>query len=160
VATAGEAFVVEASALDRVRDAATPKQRRLRGTIDEFPEVLSRESSSQISYPWAGYVLATLLSYLDERGIRLMESEHDDASHHLSNARGGTIFVLTPRHRDEYLQQLDPARFDAAELRRYYEEFTGTDAEGVEEPMLGGVSFLRDTLGALRESTVAVLVVA
>jgi hypothetical protein len=108
----------------------------------------------------SGYVLATLLTYLDEQGIHLMNSEHDETSTYLSEIRGGAIFVMTPQQRDLYFERLDADRFDGAELRRYYEEFNETDADGVEEPMLSGVRFLRDTLAALDSGTVAVLVVA
>ena len=160
MAALGEAFVLDEAALAVVRDAAAPRKRPLRSTADEFWDVLERESSSQLSYQWSGLVLATLLAYLDEQGIRLMNSEYDETSTYLSQIRSGSIFVLTPEQRDHYFERLDPDRFDGADLRRYYEEFTETDADGVEEPMLGGVRFLRDTLAALDDSTVAVLVVA
>jgi hypothetical protein len=160
VAAVGEAFVLDEASLAVVRDAAAPRERRLRSTVDEFWDVLERESTSQLSYRWSGYVLATLLAYLDEKGIRLMHSGYDETSTYLSLTRSGTIFVLTPEQRDLYFERLDPESFDGDDLRRYYEEFTETDAEGVEEPMLGGVRFLRDTLGALGGSTVAVLVLA
>jgi hypothetical protein len=160
VAALGEAFVLDEAALSVVRDAATPKKRPLRSAVDEFWDVLQRESSSQLSYQWSGYVLATLLTYLDERGVHLMNSEHDETSTYLSEIRGGSVFVLTREQRDLYFERLDADRFDGADLRRYYEEFNETDGDGVEEPMLSGIGFLRDTLAALDGGTVAVLVVA
>jgi hypothetical protein len=160
MASLGEAFVIQETGLSRVRAAAVRKERRFRSSVDEFWDVVGRETVEHLSYPWPGYILATLLSYLDERGIDLLHSEHDEDGEYISGARNGSIFVLTPSQRDLYVERLNPEEFDGEELRRYYEEFTETEAEGVEEPMVAGVLFLRDMLAVLRDGTVALLVMA
>ena len=106
-----------------------------------------------IEYSWSGDLLETLLRYLVEHGIDLMQPDHDAAAPTVAS-------VLTSGHRERYLARLDPTAFDGASLRRYYEEHSNElTAEGVEYAMLDGIAFLRDLLARLQPATVAVLVI-
>ncbi len=125
----------------------------------ELTSDLEREAITRSEYAWSGYVLATLLPYLHEQGIDLMHSDRDAVVSTIARARGGSVFVLTSDHRERYLERLDPSAFDGAVLRRYYEEFNATEADGVDYAMLDGIAFLRDTLAPLDSATVAVLIV-
>jgi hypothetical protein len=155
----GQSCVISESALSIVQAAARPRKRILPGTSDEFWDVLGRETITRIEYAWSGYVLATLLPYLDKQGIDLLHSDHDEAASTLSQTRQGPVFVLTTDHRERYLARLDPSQFDGAVLRRYYEEFNETAAEGVDYAMLDGIAFLRDTLAPLESALVALLII-
>ncbi len=155
----GQSFVISESALPIVQAAASSRKRIVRGTSDEFWDVLGRETITRIEYAWSGYVLATLLPYLDEQGIDLMHSDHDEVASTLSQTREGSVFVLTSDHRERYLARLDPSAFDGAVLRRYYEEFNETAAEGVDYAMLDGIAFFRDTLAPLDSAIVAVFII-
>jgi gluconate kinase len=155
----GQSFVISESALPIVQAAASPRKRIVRGTSDEFWGVLGRETITRIEFAWSGYVLATLLPYLDEQGIDLMHSDHDEVASTISQTREGSVFVLTSDHRKRYLARLDPIAFDGAVLRRYYEEFNETAAEGVDYAMLDGIAFLRDTLAPLESAIVAVFII-
>ena len=155
----GQSYVISESALPIVQAAASPRERILRGTSDEFRDVLSRETITRIEYSWSGYVLATLLPYLDEQGIDLLQSDHDEVASTISLTREGAVFVLTSDHRERSLARLDPSAFDGAVLRRYYEEFNETAAEGVEYAMLDGIAFFRDTLAPLESAIVAVFII-
>jgi hypothetical protein len=141
----GQSFVISESAF--------------RGTSDEVWEVVDRETITRVEYSWSGNVLATLLPYLDEQGIDLMHSDHDEVASSLSKARGGSVLVLTSDHRERYLARLDPIAFDGAVLRRYYEELNETAAEGVGYAMLDGIAFFRDTLAPLESEIVAVFTI-
>jgi hypothetical protein len=127
--------------------------------LPEFWDVLGRETVTRFEYAWSGYVLATLLPYLDEQGIDLMHSDHAEVASIISQTREGSVFVLTSDHRERYLARLDPSAFDGSVLRRYYEEFNETAAEGVGYAMLDGIAFLRDTLAPLESAVVAVLII-
>ena len=151
--------MISESALPIVQAAATPRKRIVSGTSDEFWDVLGRETITRIEYAWSVDVLATLAPYLDEQGIELMHSDHDEAASTLSQAREGSVFVLTSDHRERYLARLDPSRFDGAVLRRYYEELNETAAEGVDYAMLDGIAFFRDTLAPLNSAIVAVFII-
>jgi hypothetical protein len=143
----GQSFVISESALPLVQAAGSPQ------------DVLGRESITRIEYSWSGHVLATLLPYLAEQGIDLMHSDHDEVASTLSQARDGSVFVLTSDHRERYLTRLDPSVFDGAALRRYYEKFNETTAEGVDYAMLDGIAFFRDTLAPLESAIVAVFTI-
>jgi len=155
----GQSFVISESALPIVQAAASPRQRIVRRASDEFCEVLGRETIARIDYAWSGYVLATLLPYLDEQGIDLMHSDQAEAASTISQTREGSVFVFTSDHRERYVARLDPSAFDGAVLRRYYEEFDETAAEGVDYAMLDGIAFFRDTLAALDSGIVAVFII-
>jgi gluconate kinase len=155
----GQSFVISESALPIVQAAASPRKRIPRGTSDEFWDVLGRQTITRIEYSWSGHVLATLLPYLGEQGIDLMHSDHDEVASTLSQTREGSVSVLTSDHRERYLARLDPIAFDGAVLRRYYEEFNETAAEGVDAAMLDGIAFFRDTLAPLESEIVAVLTI-
>lgn len=135
----GRAFVIPESALPIVQAC-------------ELWDVLGRETITHIEYAWSGDVLATLLPYLSEQGIDLLAPV-------FSQTREGSVFVLTSDHRERYLARLDPSQFDGTVLRRYYEEFNQTAAEGVDYAMLDGIAFLRDTLAPLEPTLVAVLII-
>ncbi len=138
----GRSFVIAESAL----------------TSDALRDVLDRETITRIDYAWSGYVLATLLPYLDEHGISLMHSDHDEVASTISQTLEGSIRVFTSDHR-EYVARLDPSAFDGTVLRRYYEELNQTAAEGVEYAMLDGIAFFRDTLAPLESAIVAVFII-
>jgi hypothetical protein len=99
------------------------------------------------------------LPYVDEQGIDLVHSGHDEAASTLSQTREGSVFVLTSDHRERYLARLDPSEFDGAVLRRNYEEFNETAAEGVDAAMLDGIAFFRDTLAPVESAIVAVFII-
>jgi hypothetical protein len=155
----GQSFVISESALPIVGPAADPQKRIVRGTSDEFWDALGRETITRFEYAWSGYVLATLLRYLDEQGIDLMHSDHDEVASTISQTQKGSVFVLTSAQRERYLARLDPSAFDGAVLRRYYEEFNETTAEGVDYAMLDGIAFFRDTLAPLESAIVAVFII-
>jgi hypothetical protein len=142
----GQSFVIPESAL-------------VSETSDAFWDVLGRETITRFEYAWSGDVLATLLPYLDEQGIDLVHSEHDEVASTISQTRKGSVHVLTADHRERYLALLDPSAFDGAMLRRYYEDFNETAAEGVDYAMLDGIAFFRDTLTPLESATVAVFII-
>jgi gluconate kinase len=154
----GQSFVISESALQIVQAAAGPPKRMDRGA-EEFWDVLGRETITRIEYGWSGYALATLLRYLDEQGIELMHSVHDQVASTISQIREGSVFVLTSDHRERYLARLDPSAFDGAVLRSYYEESNEMAAEGVDYAMLDGIAFFRDTLAPLQSTIVAVFII-
>jgi len=155
----GQSFVISEARLPVVQAAASPRKRILRETSGEFWHVLGRETITRIEYAWSGYVLATLLPYLDEQGIDLLHSDHDGVASTLSQTREGSVCFLTSAHRERHLSRLDPIEFDGAVLRRYYEEFNETAAEGVDYAMLDGIAFFRDTLAPLESAIVAVFII-
>jgi hypothetical protein len=148
--TIGRSFVISESALPIVQAAASP---------DEFWDVLGRETSTRLEYAWSGDVLAALLPYLDEQGIDLLHSDHDEVASTLSQTRESSVLVFTSDHHKRCLARLDPSAFDGAVLRRYYEEVNRTAAEGVEYALLDGIAFLRDTLAPLEAAIVAVFII-
>ena len=68
------------------------RQATAHGGFDRF---LQQHGKSVADYEWSGYILATLLPYLDEQQIQLMKSEHDEVAAFLSQTLQATCFIFT-----------------------------------------------------------------
>jgi hypothetical protein len=108
-------------------------------------------------YRWSGYVLATLLPYLQEKHqINLMKAEYDDIANLLTNATAATHFIFTPSQSLAFLKRLDPALFSQDEMRDYFNAFNETQEQEIGRAMLDGIAALRESLRQLDESSVIV----
>ncbi len=147
------------SALDGLRDAAIPKKRFFGAPRDTFHDYLSKHGTEVAEYPWSGYVLATLLPYLQEQHqIDLMRSEQDALSKYLSETRSATVFIFTPAHRTAYADKLG-AEFSEQSLRDSYNEFNASSEPDAGKPMLDGIRTIRQSLSALDESSVIIFII-
>ena len=140
------------SAIQGLRDSAVPKNGR-----DTFHDFLEKNGKDVASYDWSGYVLATLLPYLDEQGIDLMKSEHDELSCFLSEKRQATCFILTNAQKEKYLGQLGSGSFSEEALRDYFNEFNATEESEIGNAMLDGITSLRESLESIDEGSVVLL---
>jgi hypothetical protein len=145
------------SALPELREAATPRKGFFGGVKDRFHDFLRSRGREATSYDWSGYVLATLLPFLEERGVDLMKSEYDELSSHLSKERKITCFIFTSAHRRAYLAKLSPESFSEAELRDYCNEFNASSEPEAGKPMLDGVRAIQESLRQLDEESVVLL---
>ena len=143
------------ASINELRAAAELKPTRGGGAFADFMKAHAREVAS---YPWSGWVMATLLPYLEEKhGIDLMNSAYDDLSTHLSATQGSTYFVLTNDHRRDYLAKLDPTAFQVSELRDYYNMFTASNEPNAGKPMLDGIKALSEALGHVDKTSIVML---
>jgi hypothetical protein len=126
-------------------------------TQGSYQGYLQQHGRAAADYEWSGYILATLLPYLEEQHqIDLMRSEHDDLAAFLTERQQATHFIFTHAHRQSFHSRLDPQAFSAESLRDYYNEFNESDEPDVGQPMLDGVRAVRQCLGALDEGSVIV----
>ena len=129
------------------------RQATAQGKFDSF---LQQHGKSVADYEYSGYILATLLPYLDEQQIQLMKSEHDELATFLSQTLQATCFVFTDAHRQAYAGKLAPESFSEQKLCDYYNEFNATDESDAGQPMLDGVRAFRQSLSALDDGSVIV----
>ena len=122
-----------------------------------FEQTLRQHGREAASYTWSGYVLATLLPYLDEHDIKLMDSPYHALSTQLSQARGATIIVFTPAHRDAYLSKLSSEHFSVDELGAYFNAFNACNEAGIGEAMMDGIVAIRESLASLDADSVVIL---
>ncbi len=154
-------FLVPRAALDGLRQAAVPKRSWFNAPKDAYWGYLRANGRPIADYPWSGYVLATVLEWLQEKhGIDLMTSSEDELANALNTARGATHFVLPVEHRVAYLDRLDAAAFSAEEFRSYYNAFHETDEEDLGTSMEDGIGLLKRLLTAVDEDTLALLIIA
>jgi len=125
-----------------------------------FDRYLQQHGKSVADYEWSGYILATLLPYLDEQQIQLMNSEHEELASFLSQTLQATCFVFTDAHRQAYVSRLAPESFSAQQLGDYYNEFNATAEPDAGQPMLDGIRALRQSLNALDADSVIVFCIA
>jgi hypothetical protein len=144
------------TALDGLRDAAVPKKRFFGAARDTYPDYLRKHGQSTADYQWSGYVLATLLPYLEEQHqIALMHSDYDELGNFLTQSRRATHFVFTNAHKRAYLAKLD-ADFSEQALGDFYNEFNDAQEPEAGKPMLDGIRALRQSLSELDEDSVIV----
>jgi hypothetical protein len=123
-------------------------------------EYLKRNGHEVSVYRWSGYVLVTLLPYLEEKfQIDLMKSEYQDLSMLLTEATDATHFIFTPTHKEAFLNRLDPAQFSEDEMRQYFNEFNATNEQQIGQAMLDGIRCIRESLGQIDEESVVVFVI-
>lgn len=126
---------------------------------DRAADVVAEHGRALATYRGSGYVLTTLLCYLDEtRDIHLMKSELDAITARLVSESGVTQFALTAQHQG-YRDGLAPERFDERELGDYYNELNESNEAGAGRAMADGIDFLRDALGAVNGDTVVILTI-
>ena len=140
---------------------------RVKGTNDKEVRVpaatgtdydyLRANGHEVVEYHWSGYVLGTLLPYLQEKHqIDLMKAEYDDIAGLLTDATGAAHFIFTPSQSSAFLNRLDPSLYSQDELRDYYNRFNETDAPEIGRAMLDGIAAFRDSLRQLDRASVIV----
>lgn len=136
------------SALEGLRNAA------IGGTHSTYISANGREVAQ---YPWSGYVLVTLLPYLDEKHqIDLMKSEYDELAAFLTQTTGATHFIFTASQRNAFLNRLEPRSFSEKDMRQYFNEFNATNEQEIGRAMLDGVRALHGSLGQIGDTSVVV----
>lgn len=144
------------TAIDGLRIATVPKKRLFGAPRDVYHDYLRQHGQKAADYNWSGFLLATLLVYLQkQRQIDLMKSEFDELSTFLTKARGATHFIFTDAHKRSYLAKLD-GDFSERALCDFYNQFNGSAETEVGKPMLDGVRAFRDSLTQLDDSSVIV----
>jgi len=139
------------TSLDGLRQAAAK---------DGFDSFLQQHGKSVANYQWSGFILATLLPYLDAQQIRLMKSEYEELATSLSQGMQATFFIFTDTHRKAYVDRLAPESFSEQKLCDYYNEFNATAEPDAGKPMLDGIRAFRQSLSALDEDSVIVFCIA
>ena len=122
----------------------------------KFNSFLEQHGRSVADYEWSGFILATLLPYLDEQQIQLMKSEHDELATFLCQSLQATCFIFTDAQRQAYAARLAPESFSAQKLGDYFNEFNASDEPDAGHPMLDGIRALRQSLSALDADSVIV----
>jgi hypothetical protein len=149
------------TALDGLSKAAIPKKSLFRSPRDTYHDYLGENGKEVAAYQWSGYVLATLLPYLEEKHqIDLMKSEYDALAKTLTEARGATHFLFTSELKSKYLDKLDALTVSEEELRDYYNDFNETNESEAGKPMLDGVNTFRRALSNVDETSVIVFLIA
>lgn len=151
--------VVRIAALEGLRDRMKPRALLfgLGPVVDRFPAGIQRASSSCMTYDYSGSVLATLIPFLGEQGIRFTGREHANLVAELCATRRCFFAALTRLDRDEFLQPLQDLRQDGARLRAYDEAFNEQGAAGVETAMTAGLEFIAAGLSAASPDRIALL---
>ena len=144
------------TALEGLREVAIPKKRLFGAAKDTYHDYLRQHGQSVADYKWSGYVLGTLLPYLEEQHqITLMSSPYEELETFLTDSRNATHCIFTKAHKDDFLAKLD-GEFSEAALRDYYNEFNESRETEAGRQMLDGIRAFRQSLSVLDEESVIV----
>lgn len=149
-------ILIPKSAINGLRDAASPKKGWFGPPKDTYHDYLAKHGREVANYDWSGYILATLLVYLQQQQIDLMRSDQDQLSKHLTQTRGATHFIFTSAHKQAYLSKLIPESFSEPELRNYYNQFNACNEPEAGTPMIDGICAIQQGLQALDDNSVIV----
>jgi len=128
---------------------------------DSYANFLRQHGREVAQYEWSGFVMATLLVYLQERhGIDLMHSEYDDLARALTSERQATHFIFAESHKLVLLNQLKPQLLSEAELRDFFNEFNDASDDQVGTAMLDGVIALQECMSQVDDQCVIVFSIA
>ncbi|WP_433126327.1 hypothetical protein ACQPWW_26725 [Micromonospora sp. CA-240977] len=137
------------------RDSVTELARLAATSSSSLRSYLAEHGgTARQEYDWSGYCLLYVLTYLEERGVDLQQSEFDAESDAINSALGLTV-LITPAHR-RFLDQLDPAGHRAEELTAHFDEM-GMDFEESGTAGLDGLTLLRDSISDLHDDQVLLL---
>jgi hypothetical protein len=147
--------------LPGLREAAYPRRRLFRKPVDLFADYFKAHARPLAVYGASGFVFNPLLVLLEERGIPVMDSKHDDLAKELQGARGVLLYLFfTPDHRGTALSGLVGLGMSDAELEKYYEEFNEERAPGIGETMRGAIQFLVASIQAVPDDGVVLFEMA
>lgn len=94
------------SAVDGLREAFG-SDRRLGRAGHTYADYFRQHGREVVEYFWQGFVLGTLLVYLqEERDIDLMSSEYGAFAADLSKGANATVIVLTQQHKQACMTKL------------------------------------------------------
>jgi len=144
------------SVLRGLREAAVPEDESLGGESDYFYDFID-ENGEELEFYGSGYTIVTLLSFLDENGVKLMKSEYDDLVRYMYEKREELCFVFTSSHRSEYCEKLDRNAFSESMLRDYYNKFNATNETEIGTAMLEGIQCIRESLESIDDDSVVYL---
>jgi hypothetical protein len=146
-------------ALTGLREVALQKGPVAKGR-EKIKAYLLGHGKPLVHYYWSGFIMGTLLVYLQEkRYIDLMKSEFDELGFSLTKIREGATFILTAAHKKAYLSDLKPATYSESELRAYYEAVNQRSNADSGRAMLDGISLIRINLFYVASDSIIVLTI-
>jgi hypothetical protein len=129
--------------------------------IDNYWDYLEQNTTPLKSLEYKdhnGGILLNVLTFLGEKhGINLTSSEFHKEASEISDKREASTFILTHAQKTQYLDMLDPARFDLAEIRQYNIEFEEDDDPDTAQACLEAIRTLHDNLNEIRDDSTVVL---
>ncbi|MCS6263119.1 MAG: hypothetical protein H8K11_05120 [Nitrospira sp.] len=144
------------TAIEGLRQVALPRKRLFGTPRDSYLDYLQQHGQEVADYQWSGFVLGTLLPYLDEQHqITLMDSEYDELGKFLTDSRKATHFIFTDAHKRAFLSKLD-GQFSEQAMRDYFCGFNETDEPDAGKWMFDGIQAFRQSLSTLDESSVII----
>ena len=154
-----EFFVMSRADFATLAESAQPKRKLLGRARTGFVDTLAARGKELPGIEWSGLYVGVLIAYLDERGIELPDAELDEAASRLSDARQAATFAFATESK-RHFPELDPERFDPAEMRSYFEELNEREDAQAGEAMRDVLTTLRGHLAALDDQSVLVVSIA
>lgn len=118
---------------------------KVKETIDPYWEWFRKNTSEVATYDGSGFIYPTLVVYLQEKGIDLLDLEMKDLSDYLTERKGYLVVLFTPAEASNMAPRLEPSLFSGEDMSRYYGEFNETDPPPPVQ-MVEAIAFLHDAL--------------
>ncbi|MCG5473020.1 hypothetical protein LADH09A_000904 [Micromonospora sp. LAH09] len=136
------------------RDSITELARLARTSPSSFHSYLAEHGGkTRQEYDWSGYCMLYVLTYLEERGIDLEQSEFNAESEAINSAYGLTTLITSA---PGLVDQLDPGAHREEDLVAHFAEM-GMAFEESGTAGLDTLRLLRDTIAELRDDQVLLI---
>ena len=145
------------NSVDELRTAAVPKRGFFGSSKDVYWDFIKKHGEEVASYPGSGYVLAAVVSFLQEMcGVDFSADELADLGTYLSEARQASVFPLTREHKERYLERLMQEHSES-DLRDYYNDLFAAQDEAAGVAMKQGIAAIRQALTEIDEDSFVLL---
>ncbi|MES1228315.1 MAG: hypothetical protein ABUL72_06550 [Armatimonadota bacterium] len=131
-------------------------------SLSNLAKNFSMKAGQEVAvYPFSGYVIGTVLPYLEENGFDLMASGRESDEEALGEASGSSVFILTPGIKADVLTKLSHFKPTASSLASYYNEFNDAEeeVEAIAPAMEAAIECLKTSLVAIDDDSVVLVVV-
>ena len=124
---------------------------------ETYHDYLDTKGKVLDSYRWPGDFLVTAVSFLNDKGIQLLETKHGELAEFLSEERDDTHFLFTNDQKKKYLEEINKGSFTDVELVAYYEDFFKTTDSDAAQAMREAIEYISMVLSKLNEKKFAVI---
>jgi hypothetical protein len=153
--------LIETSKLNQLRDHAEIKvEKKLfsKKVIDNYTNYHHSNSKEIIDFRYSGHIFASLLPYLEEKGIDLANGPYGSIANFISEKRQNYTIILSHHERQAYLDQLSPEKFTMNELVAFNTDFSNDPDPELATAQLAGIRTLHDCLMQLTDDSHVVVV--
>ena len=155
------AFVAPDSCLEALAKTSRPVRRFLRRPLDPFPQFVAQHCKAIPPFQGSGFVFATLLAMLADRGVDLLAAGDTPLAHQLRIDRGAMlVLALSSADRRGLADDIGKLAVSESEMVAFHEELTETSEAEIGALLVSAFAYLLHALRHVPEHGTLLFVLA